>query len=42
MVKYGGDGGTASDSLVKVGNFHSTLEAVTLDGLGRNHYVWYG
>ena len=36
MVKCGGDEGRA---LLKVGNFHSTLEDVTLDGSICNHYV---
>ena len=42
LSKYGGDDGMASGWSLKVGNFHSTLEAVTFDGPGRNHYVWYG
>jgi len=42
MVKYGSDDGMASGWLLKVGNFHSTSEAVTLAGPGHNDYVWYG
>ena len=42
LSKYGGDDGMASGWSLKVGNFHSTSEAVTLDGPGHNHYVWYG
>ena len=41
-MKYVGDGGMASGWSMKVGNFCSTSEAVTLDGPGRIHYVWYG
>jgi hypothetical protein len=42
MAKYGGDDDTASGWWLKVGNFHSTLDDVTLDGPGHNQYVWYG
>ena len=41
MAKYDSDDGMASGWSLKVGNFHSTLEAVTLDVPGHNHYVWY-
>ena len=35
------DDGRATSLTLKVGNFFCTWEVTTLDGWGRNHYVWY-